>query len=245
MLRFRYLLLIGLVFFLSFLVIFLPASSIRLVTNGIPQLDISATKGSIWLGSGQLRVSNQYLGALRWSIQPIRLVLGKLDVVWMLEDQDHSFEGKATMRLGATSFSFDGLIKPQTINRVLAPYELLLTGGLELKSVKATVERNESQVVGIQGNIRWDGGTVRYRMANQRHQRELPALLGKLQTTEGIPSITIRSEMEDTPLLQARLDNDGWVHIGITKRFTQLVGQPWRGNESDAAIVMEVSEKLL
>ena len=230
MLRFRYLLLIGLVFFLSFLVIFLPASSIRLVTNGIPQLDISATKGSIWLGSGQLRVSNQYLGALRWSIQPIRLVLGKLDVVWMLEDQDHAF---------------DGLIKPQTINRVLAPYELLLTGGLELKSVKATVERNEGQVVGIQGNIRWDGGTVRYRMANQRHQRELPALLGKLQTTEGIPSITIRSEMEDTPLLQARLDNDGWVHIGITKRFTQLVGQPWRGNESDAAIVMEVSEKLL
>ena len=91
----------------------------------------------------------------------------------------------------------------------------------------------------------WDGGTVRYRMANQRHQRELPALLGKLQTTEGIPSITIRYEMEDTPLLQARLDNDGWVHVGITKRFTQLVGQPWRGNESDAAIVMEVSEKLL
>ena len=119
-----------------------------------------------------------------------------------------------------------------------------LTGALKLKSVKATVEPNESQV-GIQGDIRWDGGTVRYRMANQRHQRELPALLGKLNTVNGVPSITIRSEMEDTPLLRARLDNDGWVHIGITKRFTRLVGQPWQGNESDATIVIEVSEKLL
>ena len=244
MLRFRHLLLIGLVFFLSFLVIFLPASSIRLVTNGIPPLDISATKGSIWRGSGQLRLSKQHVGVLRWSIEPVQLVLGKLDVAWVLQDQDHTFEGKTTMQLGGTSFAFDGLIEPQTINRVLAPYEMRLTGALELKSVKATVERNESQV-GIQGDIRWDGGTVQYRMANQRHQRELPALLGKLQTTEGVPSITIRSETEDTPLLRARLDNEGWVHIGITKRFTRLVGQPWHGNESDATIVMEVSEKLL
>ena len=244
MLRFRHLLLIGLVFFLSFLVIFLPASSIRLVTNGIPPLDISATKGSIWRGSGQLRLSKQHVGVLRWSIEPVQLILGKLHVAWVLQDQDHTFEGKTTMQLGGTSFAFNGSIEPQTINRVLAPYEMRLTGALELKSVKATIERNESQV-GIQGDIRWDGGTVQYRMANQRHQRELPALLGKLQTTEGVPSITIRSETEDTPLLRARLDNDGWVHICITKKFTQLVGQPWRGNELDATIVMEVSEKLL
>ncbi|GIS69881.1 MAG: hypothetical protein CM1200mP9_07020 [Gammaproteobacteria bacterium] len=97
------------------------------------------------------------------------------------------------MRLGRASFSFDGLIKPQTINRVLAPYELLLTGGLELKSVKATGERNESQVVGSKGI---SAGTVGRSVphGNQRHQRELPALLGNSKRPKGIPSITIRSE---------------------------------------------------
>jgi hypothetical protein len=142
------------------------------------------------------------------------------------------------------AFSFDGLIEAETINRVLAAYNMNLNGTLHLRSVKATINKSEGQIR-IQGDMRWDGGTVQYRMSNQRFQRELPALLGELQMVGGVPSMTVRSETDDTPLIRARLDNDGWIHIGITKRFTRLIGQPWQGNEPDPAIVMEVSEKLL
>jgi len=244
MLKSRQLLLLGLVFFLSFLVIFLPASSIRLVTNAIPAIDFSTTEGSIWNGNGRLRVSKLYVGLLRWSVDPVQLVFGKLAFEWVLEDQSHTFGGSATIRLGGMAFSFDGLIEAETINRVLAAYNMNLNGTLHLRSVKATINKSEGQIQ-IQGDMRWDGGTVQYRMSNQRFQTELPALLGELQMVEGVPSMTVRSETDNTPLLRARLDNDGWVHIGITKRFTRLIGQPWQGNEPDPAIVMEVSEKLL
>ena len=244
MLKSRQLLFLGFVFFLSFLVIFLPAGSMRLVTNAIPATDFSTTDGSIWNGSGRLRVSKLYAGLLSWSVDPVQLVFGKLAIDWVLEDQTHTFRGAATIRLGGMALSFDGLIEAETINRVLAPYNMNLNGTLHLRSVKATINKSEDQIR-IQGDMRWDGGTVQYRMSNQRFQRELPALLGELQTVEGIPSMTVRSETDDTPLLRARLDNDGWVHIGITKRFTHLIGQPWQGNEPDPAIVMEVSEKLL
>ena len=244
MLKSRQLLLLGLVFFLSFLVIFLPASSIRLVTNAIPAIDFSTTEGSIWNGNGRLRVSKLYVGLLRWSVDPVQLVFGKLAFEWVLEDQSHTFGGSATIRLGGMAFSFDGLIEAETINRVLAAYNMNLNGTLHLRSVKATIKKSEGQIR-IQGDMRWDGGTVQYRMSNQRFQTELPALLGELQMVEGVPSMTVRSETDNTPLLRARLDNDGWVHIGITKRFTRLIGQPWQGNEPDPAIVMEVSEKLL
>ena len=244
MLKSRQLLLLGLVFFLSFLVIFLPASSIRLVTNAIPAIDFSTTEGSIWNGNGRLRVSKLYVGLLTWSVDPVQLVFGKLAFEWVLEDQSHTFGGSATIRLGGMAFSFDGLIEAETINRVLAAYNMNLNGTLHLRSVKATINKSEGQIQ-IQGDMRWDGGTVQYRMSNQRFQTELPALLGELQMVEGVPSMTVRSETDNTPLLRARLDNDGWVHIGITKRFTRLIGQPWQGNEPDPAIVMEVSEKLL
>ena len=244
MLKSRQLLLLGLVFFLSFLVIFLPASSIRLVTNAIPAIDFSTTEGSIWNGNGRLRVSKLYVGLLRWSVDPVQLVFGKLAFEWVLEDQSHTFGGSATIRLGGMAFSFDGLIEAETINRVLAAYNMNLNGTLHLRSVKATINKSEGRIR-IQGDMRWDGGTVQYRMSNQRFQTELPALLGELQMVEGVPSMTVRSETDNTPLLRARLDNDGWVHIGITKRFTHLIGQPWQGNEPDPAIVMEVSEKLL
>jgi len=244
MLKSRQLFFLGLVFFLSFLVIYLPANSIRLVTNGLPAIDVSTTEGSVWNGSGRLHVSTFYAGSLRWSVDPFQLALGKLAIEWVLEDQTHSFDGTATIRFGGMAVSFDGLIDAETINRILSPYEMILTGALHLNSVEATVDRNESQV-NIRGDMRWDGGTVRYRMSNQRFVRELPALLGELQMMEGGPLMTVRSETDDTPLLKARLDNDGWIHIGITKRFTHLIGQPWPGDESDGAIVMEVSEKLL
>ena len=244
MLKSRQLLLLGLVFFLSFLVIFLPASSIRLVTNAIPAIDFSTTEGSIWNGNGRLRISKLYVGLLRWSVDPVQLVFGKLAFEWVLEDQSHTFGGSATIRLGGMAFSFDGLIEAETINRVLAAYNMNLNGTLHLRSVKATINKSEDQIR-IQGDMRWDGGTVQYRMSNQRFQTELPALLGELQMVEGVPSMTVRSETDNTPLIRARLDNDGWVHIGITKRFTRLIGQPWQGNEPDPAIVMEVSEKLL
>ncbi|MFP6823524.1 MAG: type II secretion system protein N [Pseudomonadales bacterium] len=244
MLKSRQLLLLGLVFFLSFLVIFLPASSIRLVTNAIPAIDFSTTEGSIWNGNGRMRISKLYVGLLRWSVDPVQLVFGKLAFEWVLEDQSHTFGGSATIRLGGMAFSFDGLIEAETINRVLAAYNMNLNGTLHLRSVKATINKSEGQIR-IRGDMRWDGGTVQYRMSNQRFQTELPALLGELQMVEGVPSMTVRSETDNTPLIRARLDNDGWVHIGITKRFTRLIGQPWQGNEPDPAIVMEVSEKLL
>ena len=244
MLKSRQLLFLGLVFFLSFLVIFLPASSIRFVTNAIPAIDFSTTEGSIWNGSGQLRVTKLYAGSLSWSVDPVQLVFGKLAIEWVLEDQTHTFGGAATIRLGSMAFSFDGLIEAATINRVLAPYNMNLNGALHLRSIEATIKKSEGPIR-IQGHMRWDGGTVQYHMSNQRFQRELPALLGELQMVEGIPSMTVRSETDDTPLIRARLDDDGWVHIGITKRFTRLIGQPWQGSEPDPAIVMEVSEKLL
>jgi hypothetical protein len=85
---------------------------------------------------------------------------------------------------------------------------------------------------------------VRFRLNDVEQQAQLPALVGFVDSSAGHPEISVYATNDETPLILARIAQDGWVTIGITKRFTELTGQPWHGDQPDHAVVVEVQEKL-
>jgi hypothetical protein len=96
----------------------------------------------------------------------------------------------------------------------------------------------------LKGELSWTGATVSYRLGQITNHVVLPALTGFVYSSTGQPEMTAYEAAHDTPLLLSRVAADGWVTIGITKRFTQLLGQPWTGSDADHAVVLEVQEQL-
>ena len=49
---------------------------------------------------------------------------------------------------------------------------------------------------------------------------------------------------EATPLIIINIEDGNWANIGITKKFTEMVSQPWPGNVSPETVVLRVEEKI-
>jgi hypothetical protein len=95
----------GLVFYLLFLIVELPASwfawGLNQYTQGKVRLD--PIGGSLWSGNGKLVVyyppsTPHDLGATEWSINPLWLFAGRLQIHWQTSTPDTSID--TTFRLG-------------------------------------------------------------------------------------------------------------------------------------------------
>jgi hypothetical protein len=49
---------------------------------------------------------------------------------------------------------------------------------------------------------------------------------------------------DETPLLLARLEPNGFAKVGVTKYLTKILGNPWPGGDPDHAVVLEVEEQV-
>jgi len=126
---------------------------------------------------------------------------------------------------------------------VLARYDLVVPGRLDVIELDLTGGWG-APLPNASGEVRWSGGDVAYVLGGRSHRTRLPALAGFIDSSSGYPQMTTYAVDDSTPLLLAHVMPDGMASIGITRRFTRLVGQPWAGNEPDHAIVLEVAEKV-
>ena len=246
--------LLGLISFSAFLIVFLPASALRTVLPDSSGVDLLAPKGTLWHGSARLLLAGQERGELGWRLLGSRLLRGQAAAAWRLASPDADLEGEAAQRFGGSSITVSGTLFARAINRELAPYLIRIESDVELDEV-AVAGAPAGNPYGfrfdtLDGLLRWDGGEVDYTLARETNRARLPALVGELTLMDGLPAGTVyeRSAYEQgnkIPLIQAQLLATGFVKIGITKRFTDLVDNPWPGDEPEAAIVLEIEEQIL
>jgi len=157
---------LGVVSYLLFLVMFLPASWLAWGATRISQgtVHIGAPRGTVWSGSGDLQMHGatgaQSLGDLHWRVNPLWLVLGRLNVKLRgLGTPD----GEAELQVARNSMQVESLrasLPVQLAGLVYAPASFFApTGQLQL-----AVPRLQLDAKGLHGTgeVFWRGAGNRF-----------------------------------------------------------------------------------
>ena len=235
---------IGIVAFVAGTVYFAPAGILAVATDNGGSVRLANIEGRIWAGRASLFYDGWPAGRLRWSFDPGSLLGASLGFDWRIDDPGYAVSGNTELGFGGIGVDAAGQVGAVAVDRILSPYQIAAAGVLEIQRLDARLT-HDLRLRAIEGIVSWTGGAVAYRLAGSEHRVTLPPLDARIETVAGEPVLTASAATEDIPLLRLRLDREGWAHIGITQRFTELVGMPWPGNRPGDAVVIEVGEKVL
>jgi len=239
----RRLVVVGLLAFVVSALAFAPASLVRSFVVAVPGLTVSSLSGTVWRGRAALVHRGVPLGDLAFAFRPIDLLRLRIGYSIALAGEHADVSGRAAIGLRNFEVVAEGTVDFALAAADLARYELSIPGTLTLAPLQLD-GRFGAPLPNARGEVRWNGGTVRYALGGTTRDVVLPSLAGFVDSSVGHPQVTVYAVDDPTPLLLAHIQPDGLASIGITKQFTKLIGQPWVGGEEDHAVVLEVSEKL-
>ncbi len=222
-------------------IVLLPAKTVRLATREVDGLLLRSVTGTLWRGAARVSYRGHDLGHASWRLRPAALLDGALGVSWQLRHAEHQLAGEADWGPGAAGLIVSGAFASAAANRVLGGYGIRIGGDF---AVDAASLRYADETVRLQGEVRWSGGRARYRLSGESYDEPLPAMRAVLSAPAGEPSARVMGQEDGIALIDARLGADGWLHVGVTRRFTVLAGQSFAGDGSPDATVLEVSERL-
>ena len=235
---------IGTLVFLCVAIALAPARLIARGLEGVEDVELLETRGTVWQGDSRLLVQGRDMGALSWRFDAsslLRLTPGHL---WALQHPAGPLDGHASVDLAQAHVIVRGTLGAEAVNPWLQPYDISLTGNFTLTDVSIDLDHDSGRVRRVAGSVDWQGGRVGYTLGGLLKSTSLPPLQALLHTPETIPMATVRATGETTPLMIAQLGDSGFVKVGITKLLTDMLGNPWAGNAADDAIVLEVEEQF-
>ena len=236
--------LIGAIVFIGAGVGFAPAGLIARGLAGVEDIELIEARGTVWRGGGRLLLQGHDLGRLTWRFAPATLIGLKLGHDWTLEHPDGPLTGTASAGFSTAYVTVNGVVAAAAVNPWLRPYDISLAGEFTLDEVALDIEHGSHTVEHVRGAAEWSGGTVGYTLGGLLQSAALPPLQAVLDTPSGKPRAIVRGRQDPTPLLVAELGDAGFVKVGITKRLTEILGNPWVGNAADDAVVLEVEEQF-
>lgn len=235
--------LVGALALAGFILYMAPATLLAIALGEDAPVRLTQVQGRIWGGTAAVAYQGHALGSLSWQFAPARLLRGEADIDWRLASAGHTLSGRAGADFGGLHCLAAGELREAAVRRILAPYWIETTGDIFIERIDVGATHG-LLLEDLAGELSWSGGEVRYRLAGEHHRMVLPPLAGVLESADAQPALTVFAQGIDTPLLHARLDADGWLTIGVTKKMTKMAGFPWPGNNPDNEIVIDVSERL-
>jgi hypothetical protein len=241
----RYIL-IGVGFFLVFAIAFAPAGIIDRALDGVPAVDLVDARGTVWQGSATLIAEGTRQGDVAWQFRFASLFKLQPQYGWTLVNPNADLRGDVAYQ-GDRAFGIDveGQLDADLFNPWLARYDIYLTGDFAVQPTSITLAAMDTVRLGTaDGQITWSGGLVRYTLSGKLHETTLPPLVAYLEQAPEGPRATVFEEGGQTPLLFAEQIDDRYAKVGMTKRFTKVLQNPWPGSDPDHAIVLEVEEQI-
>ena len=223
--------------------IFAPARALAPLAERVDGVAVEEISGWWWNGQANVILRGFPVGRSSWRLDPWPLFAAELRFDWRLDHADHRLVGIAGFAPGgALIVASSGEAGVDALNRALAAYHIRLGGTFRLESLSARMEDGR---LAVNGTLHWSGGRTVYRLSGNRYEVELPSMVARLETNADKPMLTVRSVPDETLLLNAELDGDGWLRIGVTKRLTVLADKPWLGAAEDEDVVLGVQEKMI
>lgn len=233
---------------LGFAVLFAPAALLRHVAPPGGGVELAGLSGTVWRGHADLVIGGRSAGRLAWRLAPVTILQGALGYHLALTGPGQDLSAALAIRPTRMGMTVDGAADSAFVNQWLGAYDIILSGRLTFEAVHLEVPyawpaaAPDLPVPGRAGGIlRWTGGPVRYQLAQQTYQGTLPpleALFG-----DALQAVVFATG-DQTPLLQLDLLSNGFIRIGMTRRLTRMLDNPWPGGEADHEVVLVVEEQL-
>lgn len=231
-----------------FLLALIPSRAVAPLAERVDGLRLLAATGRWWKGEADLVYRGFAAGRLAWTLAPAAVLDGRLGVDWRLRHADHDLSGSAAAGMDSVALAVIGRMEAATVNRALAFYRMQLDGHFVVDTAAApdglVLGYDEGQLA-AGGVLRWSGGRTVYRLSGQSYQAQMPPMVARLAMEAGQPVLRAYAEDVEKPLLSARLDAEGWLHVSMSRRFAALAGNPWPGSGDADAVVLTVQEKVL
>ena len=190
-------------------------------------------------------MENNHLGQVNWDFNVGSLFKLQPTYDWTLTQSNWTLAGLAGTGLHEAELKVSGDVDARAVNQWLAPYDIITSGTFSILPTEVLLPHTATVPRAFTGQINWTGGLVRYTLSGLRGEATLPPLVAYLDLNDdNEPQATVFAQNDQTPLLIASLGRDGFAKVGISKRFTQLLNNPWPGSDPDHHIVVQVEEKL-
>ena len=238
--------LIGILIFLVVAIAYAPASVVkRPVENAAPDVVLLEPRGTIWDGQADLLAKGVAIGKLNWQTHLLATLTLTPAADWQLNNNAAALHGTAGYDFGQAEIVANGEADVSLLNDWLNAYDIFLTGDVTLDKVSVELATMAKRIDHLAGDIHWTGGQVRYNMGGLLQSATLPPMTVSLTTAAGEPRAVLYAQGDATPLIIVNQTTNGFVKIGMTKRFTRLLNKPWPGSDPDHVVVLEVEEQLL
>lgn len=231
---------VGILAFALFCGALAPAGLFALLLERLTGASLTATAGTIWSGSGALRLKGVGLGRLHWSFEPVTLAQLAPGHTWRLTGDGLNLGGRMALPTDAIELSASGAVAAAAFNAGLAAYDIRLDGTLDIEGLDATVAAGGLER--LEGGGRWSGGAVSYALGGRTHTALLPPM--RLEAQSAPVRARGFTEAGNRLLIEAEIMEGGYVKIGITRRLLQLLNQPWAGSGAEDEIVVSVEEAV-
>ncbi len=236
----------GILIFVVLAIAFVPANLVkRGVESASPDIVLLDPQGTVWDGTARLLARGIELGQASWQTQILPTVTLTPTADWQLKQPNADLHGVASYDLDLVDVTAFGNAELTVLNDWLKIYDISLSGSAELDAVSARWRESTRQIERLDGNLAWSGGRVTYNLGGRLQSTELPPLTATLSTETSGPRVMVFEKDGSIPLIIVNQSSNGFVKIGLTKRFTRLLNTPWPGSDPDHAIVLEVEEQLL
>ena len=233
----------GAVALLIVLIVIAPAALIPQVLSS-SHVRLERAQGTVWRGDAEAFLNNQHVGVVSWRVRPLELIEGKLTVDLTLKRDGVSIAGVSSLKSDSLEISFDGVIGSQFVNIHTLAYDIRLSGEFTIEKIRLRVD-DRQQVESASGNVTWNGGPVRFKLANVMHEVTLEPVDGTLSRDSGFVELTVHQTRSDAQVLTFRLDPEsGWVHLRAFPAFLEFANVPPNYLTQDADFLFEVSQKL-
>ena len=230
---------------LCFAIMKAPASLIERMVNNESQnlIQFSSPTGTLWQGTG---IINSPDAAISWSLPLLDILKLKPKILWNIESPTLILDGESVILMGEIETSAKGKIASGQLNKIFAPYDILLGGDLLIKTISITNKLNENFLITkLTGDLHWTGGPVSYVLSKTSVTVTSPIFQLKLSNQiRGVIQATLNSPNYDYPLMKARLEPRGSLKIQVSKGFTKIFGNEWPGRESDDQFILELEEQI-
>lgn len=230
---------------MAFAIGFAPAGILVRSLQDVNGVDLIDARGTVWRGKATLILGGTDQGDVSWRLRALPLFRLTPTYAWALTNTQAQLNGDAAYHGDGASLNLQGTIQADSFNPWLQQYDIQLSGQLDVAPTHfEVVNLSRPALVQADGQINWSGGMVRYKQSGQLFETQLPPLVAYIEQTAVGAQATVFVDAEQTPLIIAEQTRDGFVKVGMTKRFTKVLNNPWPGSDADHEIVLEFEEQI-
>lgn len=242
------LMLLGLLFYVGALIVFVPAGWVwHQASSHVslpPQVQVKQVAGKLWDGKAGVVVADFPL-RIEWELGWPSIMGLEQTVRVSVESQQSSIAGDITL-----GWPESARLNARGQIAVVEFEELIRRSGGAMIEGDVSIDRlilewADDRMVRADGLGRWAGGDVSWPMGSQTGQAQFPPMQANIETTSGGVELVVSEQAGNGPAADANILWNGMVELRVYKRMIDLAGQPWSDTASPDDVVFRIKQPLL